>query len=109
METVQSLYQNVFLREYFNLNQLRVKPWIRDPNGLSHPLVFDFELKFFDRTYAHNIYKWMNKWWWLSIVYSIIYVILIYYGRSLMESRERIEARRALILWNLRLAIFSIF
>ncbi|CAF4736920.1 unnamed protein product, partial [Rotaria magnacalcarata] len=49
METVQSLYTNQFLREYLNLTQLRVRPWIRDPNGLHHPLVFDFELKFFDR------------------------------------------------------------
>jgi hypothetical protein len=106
METVQSLYKNQFFREYFNTDHLRVRPWIRDPNGLSHPFVFDFELKFFDRTYAHNIYVWMNKWWWLSIVYSIIYVILIYYGRSLMESRERFEARVPLILWNLGLAIF---
>jgi elongation of very long chain fatty acids protein 6 len=109
METVQSLYKNQFFREYFNTDHLRVRPWIRDPNGLSHPFVFDFELKFFDKTYAHNIYVWMNKWWWLSIVYSIIYVILIYYGRSLMESRERFEARVPLILWNLGLAIFSIF
>jgi hypothetical protein len=108
METVHSLYKNHFLRAYFNLNQLRIHPWIRDPNGLSHPLVFDFELKFFDKTYAQNIYAWMNKWWWLSIVYSIIYVILIYYGRSLMESRERFEARRSLILWNVGLALFSI-
>jgi len=108
METVQSLFNNSFIREYFNPNQLRLKSWIRDPNGLSHPLVFDFELKFFDKTYAHNIYEWMNKWWWLSIVYSIIYVILIYYGRSLMESRDRFEARLPLILWNLGLALFSI-
>ncbi|CAM4772161.1 unnamed protein product [Rotaria magnacalcarata] len=109
METVQSLYTNQFLREYLNLTQLRVRPWIRDPNGLHHPLVFDFELKFFDRTYAHNIYSWMNKWWWLSIVYSVIYVILIYYGRSLMESRERFELRVPLILWNVGLAAFSVF
>jgi elongation of very long chain fatty acids protein 6 len=109
METVQLLYNNQFLREYFNSSQLTIKPWVVDPNGLSHPFVFDFELKFFDKIYAQNIYNWMNKWWWLSIVYSVIYVILIYYGRSLMESRERLELRMPLILWNLGLAIFSIF
>jgi hypothetical protein len=109
METVQSLYTNRFLREYFDPSQLSIRPWVVDPNGLSHPFVFDFELKFFDKTYAQNIHEWMNKWWWLSIVYSVIYVILIYYGRSLMESRERLELRVPLILWNLGLAIFSIF
>lgn len=106
---MQSLMNNRFLREYFNPNQLSVTPWVADPNGLSHPLVFNFELKFFDKTYASNIYKWMNQWWWLSIVYSIIYVILIYYGRSLMESRERFTLRVPLILWNLGLALFSTF
>jgi len=109
METVYSLYTNRFLREYFNPKQFHVTPWVRDPNGLYHPFVFGFELQFFNKTYAHNIYAYMNKWWWLSIVYSIIYVILIYYGRSLMESRERFEARLPLILWNVGLAIFSIF
>jgi GNS1/SUR4 family protein len=107
METFQSLYRNPFLREYFNSTQFSVTPWVVDPNGLSHPFVFDFELKFFDKNYAHNIYAWMNQWWWLSIVYSVIYVILIYYGRSLMESRERYEARVPLILWNVGLAMFS--
>lgn len=109
MDTVQSLYNNRFLREYFDLSQLHVKPWVRDPNGLHHPLVFQFELKFFDRAYAHNIYQWMNQWWWLSIVYAVIYVIMIYYGRSLMASRERFELRRPLIMWNVGLAAFSIF
>lgn len=109
MSSTPTLFDNQFLQEYFNLSHLRVIPWIRDPNGLHHPFVFEFELKFFDRTYAHNIYAWMNQWWWLSIVYSIIYVMLIYYGRSLMESRERFQLRVPLILWNLGLAIFSIF
>ena len=109
MEIVQSLYKNEFLLNYFDLNQFRVTSWVRDPNGLHHPLVFNFELKFFDKTYAHNIYNWMNKWWWLSIVYSIIYVILIYYGRSFMASHQRFELRIPLILWNLGLAVFSIF
>lgn len=106
---MQSLVNNEFLREYFNPKQLNITPWVVDPNGLPHPFVFAFEMKFFDRTYAHNIYAWMNQWWWLSIVYSIIYVILIYYGRALMESRERFTLRLPLILWNLGLALFSSF
>jgi hypothetical protein len=109
MEVFKSFYQNPILREYFNPNQLHVTPWVRDPDGLSHPFVFDFEKKFFDKIYAHNIYNWMNKWWWLSIVYSIIYIGLIYFGRSLMENRDRFELRLSLILWNASLALFSIF
>jgi len=109
MEVFDSFYQNPILREYFNPKQFHITSWVRDPNGFSHPFVFDFEKKFFDKTYANNIYNWMNQWWWLSIVYSIIYVGLIYFGRSLMENRERFELRLPLILWNISLALFSIF
>ncbi len=44
MESVQSLYRNQFIRAYFNSSELSVIPWVLDPNGLSHPLVFGFEL-----------------------------------------------------------------
>ena len=108
MEVFEAIYRNPIVREYFNPKQFQVTSWVRDPIGISHPLVFDFEKKFFDKTYAHHIYEWMNKWWWLSIVYSVVYVGLIYYGRSLMEKREPYQIRGALILWNLSLAIFSI-
>lgn len=107
MNFIRSIVEDPFFAEYFNLSQFRIHPWVQDPNGLSHPLVFEFEKKFFDRQYAKNIYLWMNEWWWLSIVYSLIYVVLIYFGRSLMESRERFELRVPLILWNLGLALFS--
>ena len=109
MAFFESISKNPIVREYFDLEQFRMTDWVRDPHGLWHPFVFEFEKKFFDRTYAENIYQWMNQWWWLSIVYSIIYVIFIYYGRSLMENRERFELRYPLILWNVSLAIFSIF
>jgi hypothetical protein len=109
MDIFQSFYQNPIVREYFNPDQFHVTPWVQDIVGLHHPYVFNFERKFTDKTYAQNIYAWMNKWWWLSIVYSIIYVFLIYFGRSLMDKRERYELRVPLILWNVGLSLFSIF
>jgi len=108
MEFVQSMANNSFLKEYFNPKQLHVRPWVVDPNGLAHPLVFEFELKFFDRNYAQDIYNWMNKWWWLSFIYAFIYVVLIFFGQKLMKSRERFEARLPLTLWNIGLALFSL-
>jgi len=47
MEVFESVYQNPILREYFNTEQFHVTPWVRDPNGFSHPFVFDFEKKIF--------------------------------------------------------------
>lgn len=108
MNFLSSLSKNEFIRQYFDLSQLRITSEVEDPHGLKHSFVFGFEQKFLDKTYARNIYRWMNQWWWLSIVYSIIYVILIYYGRSLMASRPRYELRLPLIFWNLGLAIFSL-
>ncbi|CAF1487188.1 unnamed protein product [Rotaria sp. Silwood1] len=109
MMIFESFYQNPILREYLSGNPFNVTPWVQDPVGIYHPFVFEFEKKFLDKTYADNIYAWMNKWWWLSIVYSVIYIGFIYYGRSLMEKHERYELRLSLILWNISLALFSLF
>jgi len=46
MEVFESVYQNPILREYFNTAQFKVTPWVNDPNGFSHPFVFDFEKNF---------------------------------------------------------------
>ncbi|XP_050593834.1 elongation of very long chain fatty acids protein 6-like [Bombus affinis] len=41
--------------------------------------------------------------------YSAIYVILIFTGKYYMSSRPKLELRGALALWNILLAVFSIF
>ncbi|CAF1391940.1 unnamed protein product, partial [Didymodactylos carnosus] len=104
--TSLSSFFNPILQTYFNP---RVTPWVKDPVGLHHPLVFQFEKQFFDKNYAHSIRDWMYTYWWLSIVYSVAYIFLIFYGRSLMEKREKYDLRILLILWNCSLAIFSIW
>lgn len=109
MDLFETIAKNPIVQEYIDPKQFQITPWVKDPIGFQHPFVFEFEKKFFDKTYAQNIYAWMNQWWWLSIIYSIVYVVLIYFGRSLMENRERFELRIPLILWNLSLAAFSIF
>ncbi|CAF1665369.1 unnamed protein product [Adineta ricciae] len=88
---------------------LRVKPWIQDIDGLYHPLVFDFERSFGNKTFANSIGDWMNQWWSSSIVLAIVYIALVFYGQEWMKTRERFELRRPLILWNAFLALFSAF
>jgi len=109
MEALQSLVNKSIIRTYLDEVQLPVTPWLCEPNGFWNPLVFDFETIMFDRVYADAIFDWIQKWWWMSIVLSIIYICLIYYGRWLMDSRKRFEVRILLILWNISLALFSIF
>ncbi|UJR22918.1 hypothetical protein I4U23_025946 [Adineta vaga] len=88
---------------------LRLRPWVKDIDGLYHPMVFDFEQSFADKSFANSIGAWMNRWWWLSIVIAIVYIGLTFYGQMWMKTRERFELRRSLILWNIFLALFSIF
>lgn len=55
-----------------------------------------------------QFYRWMTVNWTLSIWFSILYVIVIFTGKHLMEKRQRFEIRGPLAIWNIFLAIFSI-
>jgi len=48
-----------------------------------------------------------NYDWRSSIVYALIYLLLVLLGRIWMRSRPRYELRMPLVLWNLALATFS--
>ncbi|MCP9265435.1 Elongation of very long chain fatty acids protein [Dirofilaria immitis] len=52
--------------------------------------------------------KWMQENWFHSITSSIAYVISIYIGQKLMESRKPFRLDNLLIAWNLGLAFFSL-
>jgi len=81
---------------------------VTDPNGVIHPWVFDFELVFFDQQNLFWIERFMYDWWWLSIPYTLLYIIAIFIGRVWMAKRnEKFELRGALVTWNAILAIFS--
>jgi len=53
--------------------------------------------------------RWMGQNWTLSVYASAIYILLIFTGRHWMKSRSPFSLRRRLFLWNLILALFSIF
>ena len=69
------------------------------------PLVRDIQAKFD----TENAHVWAIGYWTLSIPISVAYVLLVYAGRKWMESRPSYNLRRALFLWNLGLALFSMF
>lgn len=71
----------------------------------NYTFVFPFE-RDFD---SNESTLWMQKNWQHSITSSIAYVVLIYLGQKLMESRKPWDLARPLAYWNLGLAIFSIF
>lgn len=81
---------------------------IKDPSGVVHPWVVDFELAFFDDQIFSYVQNWMRNWWWLSLLYALFYIIAVFLGRSWMNKKQiKYELRQPLILWNASLTIFS--
>jgi len=72
--------------------------------GYRYSSVFEFEKNFNDVEATH----WMKKNWQKSIIYSGIYLVVIFGGQHLMKDRPRLELRPLLTVWNTILAIFSI-
>uniref|UniRef100_A0A0K0EV48 Elongation of very long chain fatty acids protein n=1 Tax=Strongyloides venezuelensis TaxID=75913 RepID=A0A0K0EV48_STRVS len=52
--------------------------------------------------------EWMQKNWYHSFTWSVLYIVAIYGGKKMMETRKPFKLDLLLILWNLGLAIFSI-
>lgn len=50
---------------------------------------------------------WMKSNWWMSFVYSAIYLLLVYYGTKYMKDRKPFQLRVALCMWSTGLALFS--
>lgn len=72
---------------------------------VNYTYVFDFENDF---NYLDKR-EWMVKNWKQCFYYVGIYMVLIFGGRHYMQGRNRFELRGALFVWNLFLALFSMF
>lgn len=70
--------------------------------------IFDFESYFESKSYVDSWQLWMKDNWKISIICSIVYIGLVFLGKSLMHNRQKFEIRLPLILWNIFLALFSI-
>lgn len=109
MEIFYRALTNMTIRGNVGSVGLGVIPWMQEPNGYWQPLVFDFEKVLSDRIYVNAYMNFMAQWWWMSIIFTIIYLLLIYYGRQFMETRKPYELRRSLMIWNVFLVVFSVF
>jgi elongation of very long chain fatty acids protein 6 len=73
----------------------------------NYSFVFFFERKYYSKEFTRVKETWMNENWWLSIVYSLVYITLIFIGQRLMKQREKFHLYRSLVAWNITLSIFS--
>jgi elongation of very long chain fatty acids protein 6 len=85
-----------------------VDGFYRSRSGINHSNLFFYEKKFFNDDYVYTKRQWMKNNWHMSFVYAAIYIVLIFLGQMFMKNREKFDLRRALIAWNLVLALFSI-
>ena len=53
--------------------------------------------------------EWMHNYWWMSFVFSAMYLLLIYIGTKAMENRKPFDLRRGLCMWSAGLALFSAY
>ena len=51
----------------------------------------------------------MTGHWQYSVYISIVYVIFVFGGKHLMRDRKPFDLRKPLVLWNIGLAVFSIY
>jgi elongation of very long chain fatty acids protein 6 len=71
--------------------------------------VFEFEYLFESKTYVDSWGTFMQEYWILSVLTSILYVMLIFSGKIYMKNRPKFDLRKPLIAWNMLLGLFSIF
>lgn len=70
----------------------------------NYSYIFQFE-KGFD---FHEKRAWMAENWWTSFYWTSLYMVVIFAGQQFMSTRAPYALRKALVIWNLGLAIFSI-
>lgn len=81
----------------------------RSMSGYNYSYVYPFEKYYLDAQFRQTQVNWMIRNWKNAVFISFIYVIVIFSGQRFMRNRERFELRACLVLWNLSLAVFSIF
>ncbi|XP_076068708.1 elongation of very long chain fatty acids protein baldspot isoform X2 [Oratosquilla oratoria] len=82
--------------------------WANDRRGLyniTYPLAMPFEQHF----NSHEWVMWFDKHWCWGFYMAAAYVALIYCLKTWMETRPRLELRTPLAVWNICLALFSLY
>ncbi|KAH7644168.1 hypothetical protein DERF_014687 [Dermatophagoides farinae] len=97
-----AMNMNITNEVYLKFGRPISNEWSEFP-GL--PFAFEFESNF-NRDYHR---QWMYDNWYIAIYVSIIYIMVIFTGRWLMTNRQPYSLRTPMALWNLAIALFSLF
>jgi hypothetical protein len=77
-------------------------------SGLVYEQLFFSEKIYFDPIYCSHQIQRIRQIYSRSLIYALIYVIAIFYGKNWMKNRPAFDLRKELISWNITLAVFSI-
>lgn len=69
---------------------------------------YSYTFKFEDDFMHLETRKWMIQNWTIAFYYVGVYMVLVFGGQYLMQSRQRFELKGVLSVWNTVLAAFSI-
>lgn len=79
-------------------------PNTSQPVSPSYTYMFDFEEKF-----SHlKTKEWMANYWTCGFWFCGTYMVLIFTLQNYMQTREKFNLKKVLVLWNTCLAVFSI-
>lgn len=59
-------------------------------------------------TYVSEMRLWIYNYWWLSIIYTNIYLLTVYYGQRYMADKNPLKLTLLLGVWNCLLSVFSV-
>ena len=68
---------------------------------------FNFERQLEDVNYYLRANMQLIKHW--CLIFGVIYIALVYIGKSIMKNKQRYQLRGFLFFWNLIMAAWSIF
>jgi elongation of very long chain fatty acids protein 6 len=74
----------------------------------NYSMVFGLEKRYYSPKYTNARKDWIRDNWHYSLLFSALYITVIFGLRRFMEHRERLSLQTPLIVWNSILALFSI-
>jgi hypothetical protein len=77
-------------------------------SGLIYDKLFFSEKIYFDPIYCNHQATRIATTYNRGLIYALVYVIAIFYGKHWMKNRPAFDLRKELISWNITLAVFSI-
>jgi len=76
-------------------------------SGYNYTFLFAFEKKFFNETLAQEKMQFVSEYFYNSLIYAFIYLVILFGSQNLMKNREKFNLKHSLIAWNFVLAGFS--